>query len=404
MAVTAVVKEQIVSVDAKSLLANNTAVAAACQAVSWAAASTGDVLTVQSNGTVAFAAVSAGIGGSTGSTDNLVLRADGAGGATLQSSGWLIPDIYTSSPNATVNHLSFQATGSTTNVSVSIVPKGTGAFSLAVPDGTSAGGNARGANAIDLQTSRSAAANVASGTNSIVVGSNNRASAETAIAIGRDNVSSDVYATCLGYLNTCTSYYAGALGGFNTASGVGAWVFGFNSTAAGDYAFVAGTGNTGSAANVVATGRASVADRLGMQSHSAGRFAANGDCQRVAFILRNKTTTNSAVTLFLDGSSARLTIPSGKGLSADVMIKGFKSDGSVGARFRRIIDIKNVGGTTTLETTPDVIGTDYNPSGCSLSITADNTNDALDIAPGGVQNETWRWTAVVYGIEIAYGT
>jgi hypothetical protein len=91
MGQTAVVKEQIVSVDAKSLLANNTAVAASCQAVSWATASTGDVLTVQSNGTVAFA-VSAGISGSTGSTDNAVLRADGTGGATLQNTGVTIDD------------------------------------------------------------------------------------------------------------------------------------------------------------------------------------------------------------------------------------------------------------------------------------------------------------------------
>jgi hypothetical protein len=404
MGQTAVIKEQIVSVDAKSLLANNTAVAAACQAVSWATASTGDVLTVQSNGTVAFAAVSAGIGGSTGSTDNLVLRADGAGGATLQNSGWLIPDIYTSSPNATVNHLSLQATGATTNVSVSIVPKGSGAFSLQVPDGTSAGGNARGANAIDLQTSRSAAANVASGTNSIVVGSNNRASADTAIAIGRDNVSSDVYAATLGYGNTCGSYYAGAYGGFNSANGIGAWVFGFASTAAGNYAFVAGTGNTGSAANVVATGSASVADRLGMQSHSAGRFAANGDCQRVAFHLRNKTTDGTtAVTLFLDGSSARLTIPSGKILSGIVEILGSRSTGAEVAVYTRHVAIKNVGGTTTLVGTVDTIGVDT-AAGTTIAITADDTNDALQIAVTGVASQTWRWEAEFRGLELAYGT
>ena len=83
-----------------------------------------------------WATVTAGVGGSTGSVDNAVLRADGTGGATLQSSAFLIPDNFTASPNNTVNHASIQATGSTTNVSVSIVPKGTGSFSLAVPDGT----------------------------------------------------------------------------------------------------------------------------------------------------------------------------------------------------------------------------------------------------------------------------
>lgn len=57
-------------------------------------ASDGDLLTVQADGSVAFEtpAAGGGIGGSTGSTDNAVLRADGTGGATLQASGVSIDD------------------------------------------------------------------------------------------------------------------------------------------------------------------------------------------------------------------------------------------------------------------------------------------------------------------------
>ena len=56
-------------------------------------ASDGDLLTVQADGSVAFEApAGGGIGGSTGSTDNAVLRADGTGGSTLQSSGATIDD------------------------------------------------------------------------------------------------------------------------------------------------------------------------------------------------------------------------------------------------------------------------------------------------------------------------
>ena len=55
-------------------------------------ASDGDVLTVQAGGLVAFETpAAAGIGGSTGSTDNAVLRADGTGGDTLQSASWIMP-------------------------------------------------------------------------------------------------------------------------------------------------------------------------------------------------------------------------------------------------------------------------------------------------------------------------
>ena len=57
-------------------------------------ASDGDLLTVQADGSVAFEAPAGGggIGGSTGSTDNAILRADGTGGSTLQSSGVTIDD------------------------------------------------------------------------------------------------------------------------------------------------------------------------------------------------------------------------------------------------------------------------------------------------------------------------
>ena len=120
-------------------------------------ANDGDVLTVQADGSVAFetpAGGGGGIGGSTGSTDNAILRADGTGGSTLQSADWIMPDNYTASPNATVNVCALEATGATTNVAVAIVPKGTGAVMFSVPDGTAAGGDARGANAIDLQAYR----------------------------------------------------------------------------------------------------------------------------------------------------------------------------------------------------------------------------------------------------------
>ena len=59
-----------------------------------AGASDGDLLTVQADGSVAFEtpAGGGGIGGSTGATDNAVLRADGTDGDTLQGSVMSIAD------------------------------------------------------------------------------------------------------------------------------------------------------------------------------------------------------------------------------------------------------------------------------------------------------------------------
>jgi hypothetical protein len=402
MGQTAVVKEQIVSVDAKSLLANNTAVATACQAVSWATASTGDVLTVQSNGTVAFAAVSAGIGGSTGSTDNLVLRADGAGGATLQNSGWLIPDIYTSSPNATVNHLSLQATGSSTNVSVSIVPKGSGAFSLAVPDGTTAGGNARGANAVDLRTdTRSAAANVASGTRSFLGPGGTAATGTDSVAF---SAASATGARSAAFANAVASGSQSFAATEGTASAERSVCFSYAGTASGAESFACGPVSQAQAYGSFASGLYAIARIETERNHSCGRFAADGDCTHRLCILRGTTTTNSAVEL-LGGlaRNIRCTIPSGYILHGILKISGARNGGGAVADYLRQVTIKNVAGSTSLVGTVNTIGTDE-AAGTSISITADDTNDALKIEATGVSAETWRWQAIVECGLYAYGT
>jgi hypothetical protein len=111
------------------------------------------------------------------------------------------------------------------------------------------------------------------------------------------------------------------------------------------------------------------------------------------------------VTLFSNGASTRLTIPSGKILFADLLISGVKSDGSAAACYKRKVAIKNVGGTTTLVGSVETIGTDIEDNASTdVAITADDTNDALQINVTGITSETWRWVAVVEGLEIAYGT
>lgn len=374
------------------------------------------ITTDASSDTITITAASSGLSG-TGSVDNAALRADGTGGATLQNSAWVIADNATASPNNTVNHASLQATGGTTNVSISIVPKGTGAFCLQVPDGTSTGGNVRGANAIDLSTLRTAATQVASGEAAIVVGIRNTAG-DYATAIGHICTASGAYAVSIGF--SCSAIAAGiAIGNSTTvssngyiaigtsclATNYGMLAVGMGCTASNIHAVAIGRANTASEWNTVALGWESVADRHSMQSYASGKFAVAGDNQSVRFLLRNKTTNTTPTTLFADGSAARITIPSGKILFADVLISGIKSDGSAAVCYKRKVAIKNVGGTTALVGTVETIGTDIEDSaGCDVAITADNTNDALQINVTGITSETWRWVAVVEGLEIAYGT
>ena len=107
----------------------------------------------------------------------------GTNGQVLTSAGnaatptWNTPTIAgftsgesTTSPNGTVYVDYLQASGASTNADAALVPKGTGALLAQIPDGTATGGNKRGANAVDWQTARSAATQVAGGYYNIIGG------------------------------------------------------------------------------------------------------------------------------------------------------------------------------------------------------------------------------------------
>jgi hypothetical protein len=85
-----------------------------------------------------------------------------------------------------------------------------------------------------------------------------------------------------------------------------------------------------------------------------------------------------------------------------IIITGVLSTGATSAHYMRQYAIKNVGGTTSEVFAPVTIGTDT-ASGTSISITANDTNDALKIECTGILDETWRWHAQVHCTELQYG-
>ena len=337
----------------------------------------------------------AGVGGSTGSVDNAILRADGTGGATLQSANISIDDATTSTQNnvAITNQHSGQ-----TNSALVLTPKGTGALIAGPkPDGTTTGGNARGDRAVDLAMVRGNAAQVASGVRAISIGYGNTVSGLAAIGLGTLTTSSGQASFAVGDTVQASALEAIAMGGSGTQA-----------TASGAIA-IAGSAvcirpNTASQTGATAIGGGgSVANRYAMEAYAAGRFSADGDAQRARFVMRNKTTTNAAVELFLDGSATRLTIPSGKIFAFTINISGVKSDGSAVAHYLRQYCLKNVAGTTSQVYAPVTIGTD-NAAGTTIALSANDTNDALKVEVTGITSETWRWVASVDAVEVAYGS
>jgi hypothetical protein len=159
------------------------------------------------------------------------------------------------------------------------------------------GGNARGANAVDLQTSRTAATQVASGGQSAVHGgsANTASGSGSTVAGGLTNTASSANtAIGGGSANTASNTAATVAGGStNLASGLNAAIAGGNTnTANGSYSWVPGGQN------------ASARSAYGKGVFAAGRFAADGDAQQGFSVLRRQTTDATVTRVTADGGGA----------------------------------------------------------------------------------------------------
>lgn len=144
----------------------------------------------------------------------------------------------TSDPNVSTETCAV-ITADTTNANLVIAPNGTGGLIASIPDGTTTGGNARGDNAVDLQTRRFNANQVASGAYSIVLG-------------GSENKATGNLSVAGGWLNTASGERSVVPGGYqNTASGTNSAVGGgITNIASADNSVVAGgQGSTASGLN-----------------------------------------------------------------------------------------------------------------------------------------------------------
>ena len=308
-----------------------------------------------------FGGGAAGIGGSTGATDNAVLRADGTGAATLQNSDILIDDASAS----TQNNVAILNNHNVTDSALVLCPKGAGAFivSPTKPNGASSGGNARGIRAIDIQTARDTAAQVASADRSICIGDRLTANAFNTIAIGTNAQST---------VNSCI-----AIGNTQNATGEGSVCLGNNSTASG--------------ARSVAIGRL-------LTASLRGQFLA---LPFSSLFWSGTTTNNTATILNLDNEAAnRFTIAANTAAMVDINIIARRTD-TVGKWFssRRTVAIRrnNANGTAIIGSV-QTIGADQTEGSptWSVAITADDTNEALQVEVTGAASETVNWRVMAF--------
>lgn len=333
-----------------------------------------------------------------------VLRADGTsvslgaapgshGLEVLTPSGSINRMQAQGGPTGTPGRVGWIASGADANIDVVVgQAKGSGALLAQFPDGTTTGGNARGAQAVDLQASRAAATQVASGDNSTISGG------ARCTASGTNSVVAG------GVSNSATGPHSTVSGGSaNLASGGGAWVPG---------------GERASTRNVAWRG-----------AWAAGRFSTDGDAQAGEFVLRQLTTdatparaTSSA--LAATGINA-VNLPNNGTYRIKALVVAQQTGGSAGtvgdcASWEVNLLIKRganaaatsfVAGQTTT-TAPAlasiVAGTPFAPglrdagaANWRLTVSADTSFGAPDFTVTGEANKTIRWVARIMSVEVS---
>ena len=321
----------------------------------------------------------------------------------------------------------FSAYSPSQHADIVLSPKGDGALiSGQYPDGSIIGGNPRGSYAIDLQSNRSDLTQVASGfgsiilglsctasnTSSIAMGSVANSSGFQSLAIGSNVTSAGDQSIAIGTDGTSSSgFHSIAIGDTAIASGQDTCAIGVGAKATAINAFALGDSAVASVSSSMALGLSATATRLGQLGYSSGSsFTNNGRCQYSMFILQRVVTTTTVTDLTLDGLAPTatnvITIPSGSCMGFISWITGIRSDGNLRTHYTRKGFVQNVAGTTSVVVASVVaMGTDETPGAAVLAISGNDVGDYLQFAVANATGaETWRWTAVVQGIEFNYGT
>jgi hypothetical protein len=365
----------------------------------------------------------AGIGGSTGATDNAILRADGTGATTVQNSAIAIDDavvpfsatgvastdvITAVGHNFTTNQLVrfVTLTGATgnffvgssyfvrdisgdtfklaltsggsainfttditaativavqnnvvlrnasgeTNSSLVLLTKGTAPIIISntPPDGTAAGGNPRGTESVCIVPSRSEASQVASGNESVAIGRRATASGNGSVAIGN-----------FAFATAGNSVGIGSLNGRGTAAS--------------------------------SVGINAIADMR-------GQFA----CYPFSSLFWAGATTNATATVLnLDGTATnRFTIAANTAVIANLYIIARRTD-TVDKWFsgqRKVAIRRNNANGTAIIGSVETIGADQTEGSptWSVAITADDTNEALQVEVTGAASETVSWRVMAF--------
>jgi hypothetical protein len=185
----------------------------------------------------------------------------------------------------------------TTNANLVIAPNGTGALVASIPDGTATGGDARGINAVDLQTSKNINTQVASGQYSNISGGRGNTASSTYSVVGGGNANNN---------SSLGGTIAGGRSNTNSATSDATIGGGLSNTVSSQFGVVSGgqsnTASTGTHATVVGGGSNTSS---GANSVSGGRLnTASGDTAIALGYQNTSTSSSTFVTGFQSNATA----------------------------------------------------------------------------------------------------
>jgi hypothetical protein len=394
------------------------------------------VVTPTANRTISYPNATGTIGLVAGSSGQLLYNASGAnaGASTLTYDGSILTSSgrFINSYNATASSPAKAFTGTwftggtstTTKPQVLIEP--TGATSTAwSTSGTGLGVNAASGfagNLLDLQVNGTRYFSITGTTSTfnpppISIGLGHTLSALGSTAIGRAGIASGMGSFCLSYgadgPTTTSAEGAIGIGRSNTASGEYGTAIGINQTASGNFSLsLGGRHNAATAVGgaAVVGGYYGRADKAGQFAHGIDRFAADGDAQWSVLGFRGSTADGSVTEIFLNGiASARATVPASTTWMADVTAIARSSGGTDNACFKRRCIIKrDASNNTALVGSVQIIDTDIGsnsgapPAGWAVTITANDTNEALKVDVTGAAATNIRWVVQVNLLEVGF--